>query len=25
VALGMPTQTQIRFTSAGWRPRWPLC
>ena len=25
VALGTPTQTQIRFTSAGWRPRWPLC
>jgi hypothetical protein len=25
VILGMPTQTQIRFTSAGWRPRWPFC
>ncbi|HTO98555.1 MAG TPA: hypothetical protein VMK66_16010 [Myxococcales bacterium] len=25
MVLGMPTQTQIRFTSAGWRPRWPFC
>jgi hypothetical protein len=25
LVLGVPTQTQLRFTRAGWRPRWPLC
>jgi len=25
ILLGAPAQTQIRFTRAGWRPRWPFC
>ena len=25
IALGFPAQTQVRFTAAGWRPRWPFC
>ena len=25
VIVGFPAQTQIRFTGAGWRPRWPFC
>jgi hypothetical protein len=25
VVVGYPAQTQIRFTGAGWRPRWPFC
>lgn len=25
VLVGFPAQTQIRFTRAGWRPRWPFC
>jgi hypothetical protein len=25
LGLGVPTQTQLRFTRLGWRPRWPFC
>lgn len=25
VLLGFPAETPIRFTAAGWRPRWPFC
>jgi hypothetical protein len=25
LGLGVPTQTQLRFTQVGWRPRWPFC
>jgi hypothetical protein len=25
VLVGFPAQTPIRFTAAGWRPRWPFC
>jgi hypothetical protein len=25
ILVGFPAQTQIRFTGAGWRPRWPFC
>jgi len=25
LGLGVPTQTQLRFTHVGWRPRWPFC
>jgi hypothetical protein len=23
--LGSPVRTGLRFTTAGWRPRWPFC
>jgi hypothetical protein len=25
VLVGFPAATPIRFTAAGWRPRWPFC
>jgi len=25
LGLGVPTQTQLRFTGLAWRPRWPFC
>jgi hypothetical protein len=25
ILVGFPAQTPIRFTAAGWRPRWPFC
>ncbi len=25
VLVGFPLETPIRFTGAGWRPRWPFC
>ena len=25
VLAGFPAETPIRFTAAGWRPRWPFC
>ncbi|MGZ6126355.1 MAG: hypothetical protein ACXWLR_15410 [Myxococcales bacterium] len=25
VLVGFPARAQIRFTHAGWRPRWPFC
>jgi len=25
LGLGVPTQTQLRFTDVGWLPRWPFC